>query len=135
MGGIFSANSFTVLAAGASNTAVINIGGSADVTLPAFPTARGAGSTATINFEGGTLRSLAASATYMGGLTNAFIKAGGARFEIANNITVTQALRTDGVSLGGGFTKAGTGTLTLTGANTYTGKTTVSVFKSKNWIS
>ncbi len=125
-GGTFTAATFNVLSGANASTSTIHIRDTADVTLPAFPTARGAGSTATINFDGGTLRSLAASATYMGGLTNAFIKAGGARFEIANNITVTQALRTDGVSLGGGFTKAGAGTLTLTGANTYTGKTTVS---------
>ena len=125
-GGTFVANQFARLAAGNTNIAVINIGGTADVTLPAFPTARGTGSTATINFDGGTLRSLAASTTYMGGLTNAFIKAGGANFNLANNITVTQALLAHPLSTGGGFTKAGTGVLILNGANTYTGKTVVS---------
>lgn len=53
-GGYFWANSFTLLAAGATNTATINIGGTALVHLPAFPTLRGAGSTATLNFDGGT---------------------------------------------------------------------------------
>ncbi len=125
-GGTFIASTFTVLAAGNTNIAVINIGGTADVTLPAFPTVRGTGSTATIHFDGGILRSLAASATYMGGLSNAFIQDGGANFDLANNITVTQALLTHPISTGGGFTKAGTGILTLTGANTYTGKTTIS---------
>ncbi len=125
-GGTFIASTFTVLAAGNTNTATINIGGTADVTLPAFPTVRGTSSTATINFDGGTLRSLAASATYMGSLTNAFIKAGGAKFDLANNITVTQALLEHPISTGGGFTKAGAGTLTLTGLNSYTGKSTVS---------
>ena len=104
----------------------MNIGG-ADVTLPAFPTARGGGTTATISFNGGTLKPAAASATYLGGLTNAFIKAGGARFDTTNgSITITQGLLTDVSSLNGGLTKAGTNTLTLAGVNTYTGNTLVS---------
>ena len=121
-GGTFRANQFTALAAGGTNTAVINIGGTADVTLPAFPTARGAGSTATLNFDGGTLKPLASSAAYLGGLTNAFVKAGGATFDTNTfNITVSQALLADPVSTGGGLTKAGNGVLTLSGANTFTG--------------
>lgn len=126
-GGTFSANQFPRLAAGNTNTATINIGGTADVTLPAFPITRGTSSTATINFDGGVLRPLAASATYMGGLTNAFIKAGGAKFDVASgkDITITQNLLTDAVSLLGGLTKDGDGALTLNGTNTYTGGTTL----------
>ena len=126
-GGTFSANSFTILSAGDTNTATINIGGTADVTLPAFPTARGASSTATLNLDGGTLRPSAASATYISSLTNAFIKAGGANFDVptGRNITVSQSLLTDGVSLGGGLSKSNAGVLTLSGTNTYTGLTTV----------
>ncbi len=126
-GGTFSANSFTVLSAGGTNDSFINIGGTADVTLPAFPTVRGASSTATLNLDGGTLRPSAASATYISGLTNAFIQDGGANFDVptGRNITVSQALLTDGVSLGGGLSKSGAGVLTLSGANTYTGLTTV----------
>jgi autotransporter-associated beta strand protein len=125
--GTFSANSFTILAAGGTNDATINIGGTADVTLPAFPTARGASSTATLNLDGGTLRPSAASATYISGLTDAFIKAGGANFDVptGRNITVSQSLLTDGVSLGGGLSKSNAGVLTLSGTNTYTGLTTV----------
>lgn len=127
-GGTFSANSFTLLARGNNNIANINIGGTADVTLPAFPTARGTGSTATINFDGGTLRPLAASGTYISGAISAFIKAGGANFNVAtgNNITVAPALIAHPLSTGGGLTKAGVGTLTLNGSSTYTGKTIVS---------
>ena len=124
--GTFVANTFTKLATATNDVAVINISGNADVTLPAFPTTRGAGATTTINFDGGNLKPKAASATYMGGLTNAFIKAGGAKFDTTGfDITVTQDLLTDVVSTGGGLTKAGTNTLTLTGTNTYTGGTTI----------
>jgi fibronectin-binding autotransporter adhesin len=127
-GGTFSANQFTKLSFGNSDTSVINIGGTADVTLPAFPTARGTSSTAEINFDGGTLRPLAASATYLGGLSNAYIKAGGARFDVASgrDITITQDLLTHPISANGGLTKDGVGTLTLTGTSTYTGPTAIS---------
>ena len=123
-GGTFGATSFTALGVGNSGIATLNIGGTANVTLPAFPVVRGSGTTATINFDGGTLRPLAASATYMGGLTNAFIKAGGARIDTTNgSITIAQSLLAD--STGGGLTKIGSNTLTLSGINTYTGNTTV----------
>ena len=75
-GGTFQANSFSALSQGDNSSSIINISGTANVTLPAFPTSRGTGSTAEINFDGGTLRNYTASAAYMGGLTNAFIKAG-----------------------------------------------------------
>jgi autotransporter-associated beta strand protein len=125
--GTFSAASFARLAAGNTNTCVINISGTADVTLPAFPTARGTSSTATLNMNGGTLRSAAASTAWMGSLTNAFIKAGGITFNIAasRDIIITQVLKTDPVSLGGGITKNGVGWLTLNATNTFTGGVTV----------
>ncbi len=126
-GGTFSAVTFTNLSGGNNSVSTINISGTADVTLPAFPTARGTGATATITFDGGILKPTAASATYMGGLTNTFIKAGGAKFDTTNgSITITQSLLTDAVSTGGGLTKEGGNTLNLTGTNTYTGATTVS---------
>jgi autotransporter-associated beta strand protein len=125
--GTFVANTFTKLAIATNDVAVINIGGTADVTLPAFPTARGAGATTTLNFDGGTLKPKAASATYLGGLTNAFIKAGGARIDTTGfDITITQNLLAHGSSLNGGLTKVGTNKLTLNGTNTYTGDTTIS---------
>ena len=126
-GGTFAATNFTKLAIATNDITAINIGVAADVTLPAFPTARGSGATATVTFDGGTLRPSATSAAYMGGLTNAFIKAGGAKFDVAStkDITITQFLLTHGSSTGGGLTKAGAGALTLTGGNTYTGATTV----------
>jgi autotransporter-associated beta strand protein len=127
-GGSFSANQFARMAAGNTNSAIMTIGGSAVVTLPAFPTARGTSSTATLQFDGGTLKptATAISPAYISGLTNAFIRSGGARFDTAGfDITVSQALLTDTVSTGGGLTKDGSGTLNLTATNTYTGNTSV----------
>jgi fibronectin-binding autotransporter adhesin len=125
-GGTFSAAAFTGLSAGNNVSSTIAISGTAIVTLPAFPTTRGTSSTAYITFDGGTLKPTANSGTYMGGLTSAKIKAGGATFDTsAFNITITQNLLTDDVSTGGGLTKLGTGALTLSGTNTYTGGTAV----------
>ena len=95
-------------------------------TLTATSVSAGAG-TSTFNFNGGTLKASASSTTFMTGLTNAFVKAGGAVIDTqANSVTIGQNLLTDATSTGGGLTKNGTGTLTLTGANTYTGATVVS---------
>ncbi len=126
-GGTFTALSFPSLATATGSAATITISGTAQATLPAFPTARGAGSTATILFNGGTLIPSAASTSYLGGLTNAFIKSGGAGFNVptGSNITVAQGLLADPISTGGGLTKSGSGKLTLTGISTYTGNTTV----------
>ncbi len=126
-GGVFVADAFPRLALGNSNVAEINLGGTADVTLPAIPAGRGTGSTATINFDGGTLRSRGASAAYLNAPTNAFIKVGGANFNIANgrDIAIAQGLLAHPTSTGGGLTKAGPGKLALTGVSTYTGLTSI----------
>ncbi|MEY3895853.1 MAG: hypothetical protein RLZZ214_1373, partial [Verrucomicrobiota bacterium] len=125
--GVFSATTFNSLSAGGANTSIINIGGTADVTLGAFPTARGSLSTATITFDGGTLKPAAASAVYMGGLTNAFLTANGAKLDVASgkDITISQTLE-NAASNEGTLTKLGVGKLTLSGTNTHTGKTTLS---------
>lgn len=126
-GGTFTAASFTQLSGGNNSASTIHIGGTADVTLPAFPTGRGSSATATLTFDGGVLKPAAATASYIGGLTSAFIMDGGATIDTTNgDITITQALLAHPTSTGGGLTKAGSGVLTLTGANTYTGGTTVS---------
>ncbi len=77
-------------------------------------------------FNGGTLSPTASSTTFMQGISNAYVKAGGAIIDTNGfDITVGQALLTDSVSTGGGLTKSGAGTLALTGANTFTGNITV----------
>ncbi len=126
-GGTFTAASFPSLGVGASGVVTMNIGGTANVTLPPFPvTALGSGTTATLNFDGGTLTNSATSTSYLGSISSVFIKAGGAKFDTTNGgITIVKNLLTDGVSTGGGLTKLGTNTLILAGANTYTGNTVV----------
>jgi fibronectin-binding autotransporter adhesin len=125
-GGTFSATTFSGLSRGDNVDSSLVIGGDAVVTLPAFPSARGLNSTATLHFDGGTLKPSASSTSYLGGLTHAFIHNAGATFDTNNfNITVSQSLLTDSISTGGGLTKQGSGILTLSGTNTYTGTTLV----------
>ena len=88
------------------------------------PTISRGGGSATFNFNGGTLRAGGNSATFMQGLTAANVKGGGAVID-SNGfaVTVAQPLLAGG---SGGLTKAGAGTLTLNGVNTYTGPTVAS---------
>ena len=110
------------LGANAGATGTVNLDGG---TLQAPIVAKGGG-TGTFNFNGGVLRAGATGATFFGGLTNAYVKAGGAIIDSNGfDITVSQALLADTVSTGGGLTKNGAGTLTLSGVNTYAGDTTV----------
>ena len=82
--------------------------------------------TSTFSFNGGTLTPTAASTTFMQGLTSANVQSGGAIIDTAGlNITIGQALLTSGTTTET-LTKNGSGTLTLSGANTYGGDTTVS---------
>jgi autotransporter-associated beta strand protein len=78
----------------------------------------------TVNFNGGTLQAGANNASFVSGLSQASIKSGGAIIDSQSfSITIPQALLAGG---GGGLTKIGTGTLTLTATNTFAGPTTVS---------
>ncbi|ENR02242.1 hypothetical protein H721_02228 [Brucella ovis IntaBari-2006-46-332] len=80
------------------------------------------GASGGLTFNGGTLQVMGTSWTSTNWAVS--LQAGGGTFDIedaANNFAVTQ-----GVAGAGGLTKSGSGTLTLSGANSYTGATTVS---------
>ena len=115
-----------MLGAADNSTAVINLGGSAQATLPAFPVLRGAGATATLNFDGGTLIPAASNPDYLGGLTNAFLSANGGSIDVptGRDITISQGFE-NAAAQSGTLTKSGVGVLTLTGINSYTGATNV----------
>lgn len=111
----------------ASVSGTVNLDGGVTIVEYVFRQA-GTGS-ATLNFDGGTLRALSATnaADFISNIGNIFVKTGGAILDDGgfSGITITNALRTDVASLGGGLTKKGTGSVILTATNTYTGGTLV----------
>ena len=80
------------------------------------------GSTAVFNFNGGTLKPIASSTIFMPNLITANVQSGGAIIDTTNfNITIAQNL--SGV---GALTQLGSGTLTLSGNDSYAGGTVIS---------
>ncbi|HWA86200.1 MAG TPA: autotransporter-associated beta strand repeat-containing protein, partial [Opitutus sp.] len=75
----------------------------------------------TVTLDGGGLRWASGTTTDVSSVLNPVIGAGGASFDTnGNNVTLSTAL-----SGSGGVTKLGSGTLTFSGANSYTGDTAV----------
>jgi autotransporter-associated beta strand protein len=106
----------------AGGTGTVNLDGGTLAVNLVNRTGAGAG---TFNFNGGILQARQANATFMQGLTAANVKSGGATIDTNNfDVTIGQSLL-DGTG-GGGLTKNSAGKLTLTGASTYTGTTTIS---------
>ncbi|MBN8458099.1 MAG: autotransporter-associated beta strand repeat-containing protein [Verrucomicrobia bacterium] len=110
----------------ASGNGTVNLNGGS-ITTPKVDTAGGA---STFNFNGGTLKANAGSAVFLQGLTTANVRAGGALIDTnGNNLTINQPLLHSAIggdpATDGGLVKTGFGTLTLGGANTYNGPTTV----------
>ena len=78
-----------------------------------------------VNFNGGTLRASGANATFLSSATTANVLAGGAVIDDGGfAITIARGLAS-GATIDGGLVKSGSGTLTLTGTNTFNGPTTV----------
>ena len=91
------------------------------------------GGTAVFNFNGGTLKAGSASVNFSAGTANVPLvvtdESGGAVIDTAGNALTIDAVINHDSTLGGtpdgGLTKVGSGTLTLTAADTYTGNTTI----------
>ncbi|MEI8372586.1 MAG: autotransporter-associated beta strand repeat-containing protein [Planctomycetota bacterium] len=94
-------------------------------TLLTTGVSRGLG-TGVFNFNSGVLVAAASNTAFMTGLTATNVQAGGVKINTNGfNTTIAQALVEDPSSTGGGLTKYGVGTLTLTASNGYTGGTNV----------
>lgn len=100
-------------------TGVLNLNGGTVITKKLVG---GVVGNSSVNFNGGLLKAgTGATSPFLSNFDSAVIQSGGARIDSnGQSLAVSQVLT--GV---GGFTKSGTGTVTLSGANTYTGPTTV----------
>jgi autotransporter-associated beta strand protein len=113
----------------AEQAATVNLDTGGTLRLNSRPFTKGAGDAA-FNFNGGTLQLTAANTAIFGASDTSFnptVRAGGVRIDTNGfNGQIDTSLIEDAGSTGGGLVKLGSGTLTLSAANTYSGKTTIS---------
>lgn len=108
------------ISAATSGRTVLNLDGGV-LTVPGFTASTG---TNTVNFNGGVLSFSAGNTIAANAVSTFNIRKGGASMDTgANTVAINQPLLNAGT---GGLSKSGSGTLTLGGANTYIGPTTIS---------
>ena len=111
---VFSKNAATPL-----STLTLNAGGRLEASRI---TSVNANALTVVTFNGGRLVATGNQPAFMSGISNAFLDAGGATIDTqAFAVSMAQPL-----SGGGGLTKLGSGTLSMTGAGSYSGPTTIS---------
>lgn len=121
---------FGASAASSTSGGTLNLNGGTLVAGKIYSS--GSASASTVNFNGGTLKATANNnSDFLNtNINNAIVKSGGAIIDTNSfNVTIQKALTHDaslGGTVDGGLTKNSLGTLLLSGANTFTGTTTVS---------
>ncbi len=123
-GTVATANTGT-LRVGIGGNGTVNLNGGS-ISTPKVDTG---GGTSAFNFNGGTLRVNGVGTPFFQGLTTTNVRNGGALIDTnGNDVTIGQALLHSSIggdaATDGGLAKSGAGILTLSGANTYTGRTT-----------
>ena len=125
-GGINSAGTALYFGTNAGSSGSYNLNGGRLTTGEVYKLS----GTGTFNFNGGTLQASRSGSAFFSGLTAAYVQNGGANVDVQGfNVTIAQSLLHDpalGATRDGGLAKIGSGVLTLTGTNTYTGGTTIS---------